>query len=871
MRTREGSISKAECLPFLTQEQAPDACCRCHQIDSANRNLIVCIDGTDNQFGDKARFLDKNTNVIELYNLILKGKDFNQRTWYNSGIGTYVRPSWAAVGDFLFHKIDSAIAWNFERTILGAYRWLSDNYEPGDCIFLFGFSRGAFQVRVLSAMIHRVGLIYKGNEMQIPFAYELYKNSDRKTKATGIGSSDTKSTTSADRFKRAFSYEGVKVHFVGAWDTVSSIGLIRRKAMLPGTVDGMQHVCYFRHALALDERRVKFLPEYAYGGSACPRSAPSPGQPSSSEPTGRVQGSQCLDGVKSPPKVLEVWFAGTHSDIGGGNVDNSEMNRSRPPLRWMVFEAGALGLRTALFDRELKPNEQVDIKESLTLLWWPLELLCFRRLTYTRRENGKTTTFKPHLGSSRKIHPGQKIHSSFILADKPVYTPKARPLSDETDFWSKFRNDDKVSANWLERDLYSYADDLVKQYIDKQDLVVLQTLYQITSGFFVAYRQHFEADGRQAVCKSLYERVIRIGNPWTERQILLSTMDILGSSARELKLTHSSKIRSLVLDLLKSEIISRPEARQIVECWTDPRIFVLEGHEGFVCAVAFSPDSKILASGSNDHTVRFWDVDNGKPMKEPMRTGGHSGYVTSVAFSSDGKQVVSGSYDKTLRIWDAMTGSPVGSPLEKHSDSVTSVAFSPDNTKVLSGSDDQTIRIWDLETGQTSLDPFQTLASQVWSVAFSPNGTQVVSGSSDHAVQIWDVSKRTSEAVRRFKGHTGSVRSVAFSLDGKFVVSGSADRTVRVWNVETGRLVGEPFGGHTGWVSSVAFSLDGKRVISGSSDYTARIWHVRSGRQLKVLIGHNGTVTSVAFSPDGRRVASGSSDKTVYIWDVDID
>ena len=180
--------------------------------NSKGRNLIVCIDGTSNQFGDKVchcgsitdtSLIDalpgKNTNVIELYNLIVKTVGGNQKTWYNSGIGTYAQPSWKSpkyYAQVIYHHIDLAIAWyvdyflftdrvlkayastlhrDFEKTVQGAYRWLSDNYEPGDSIFLFGvsiqslsyhlcinheghqgFSRGAFQVRALSAMIDKV-------------------------------------------------------------------------------------------------------------------------------------------------------------------------------------------------------------------------------------------------------------------------------------------------------------------------------------------------------------------------------------------------------------------------------------------------------------------------------------------------------------------------------------------------------------------------------------------------------------------------------------------------------------------------------------------------------------------------------------------
>lgn len=182
--------------------------------------------------------------------------------------------------------------------------------------------------------------------------------------------------------------------------------------MLPRTVDGMKHVCYFRHALALDERRVKFLPEYAYGGTT------EPPRTSLDIIQERRLWENVVDyskGMTEEPQTLEVWFAGTHSDMyvahssyealhlhlfmfpmfrGGGNITNPGMDRSRPPLRWMVYQAGAVGLRTALFKHDLTPQEQIHIQESLTWHWWPLECLPIRRLTFTRREAGKRITYK---------------------------------------------------------------------------------------------------------------------------------------------------------------------------------------------------------------------------------------------------------------------------------------------------------------------------------------------------------------------------------------------------------------------------------------------------------------------------------------------
>ncbi|KAJ2929052.1 hypothetical protein H1R20_g8048, partial [Candolleomyces eurysporus] len=489
------------------------------------RNLIVCIDGTANQFGEK------NTNVIELYNLVMKKTCDNQRTWYHSGIGTYARPHWRSLTyhkQVVVHTIDLAIAWDFDKTIKAAYQWLSDNYEDGDCIFLFGFSRGAFQVRTLSAMIHKVGLLHKGNEKQIPFAYELYADCDADPKM-------------AERFKRAFSREDVKVHFVGAWDTVSSIGVVRGKKELPDTTRGMTHVCYFRHALALDERRVKFLPEYACGGTM---TLPSSGMDSDNRGNwGRIH-----------PQVLEVWFPGTHSDIGGGNAANARMDRSRPPMRWMALQAAELGLRIGKFERELLSTEQIEFKESLTWIWKLFEILPFRRLTFSRRaQKVNSITYKPHLGSSRKIHEGQKIHCSFILGETTSrYIPKARPhdnaRSNKRSFWSNLRNNGlRENSKLLEFDAFYRAADAVSKLLAGEEVDDLLT--QIV------------ADGTGP--QLWYDEVIEMLRTWDQRepklelslkwQLLRTTIDKFQGSSGNLKLEKWSQNPTLVNDLLKSD------------------------------------------------------------------------------------------------------------------------------------------------------------------------------------------------------------------------------------------------------------------------------------------------------------------------------
>ncbi|KAL0569070.1 hypothetical protein V5O48_012904 [Marasmius crinis-equi] len=301
------------------------------------RNLVVCIDGTANQFGRK------NSNVVEFYSRLPKHSE--QLTYYNSGIGTYATPSlksWSFYKQVIGHIVDMVFAWRYDRVLLDAYRWLSNNYHSGDRIFLFGFSRGAYQIRVLAGMIEKVGLIHKGNEAQIPlYVTDIISNSpgsdaqDLQRLATisalnGIqvsihtysrlptnwilnfsGPSEHDGRVDmADRFKKTFCHANVVIHFVGAWDTVSSIGVKRRKVDLPLTALGMRHVCYFRHALALHERRVKFLPEYAQGGAGPIQEV--------KENKGTIgpppEGVTVIPEQKFP-RVKEVWFAGTHSDM----------------------------------------------------------------------------------------------------------------------------------------------------------------------------------------------------------------------------------------------------------------------------------------------------------------------------------------------------------------------------------------------------------------------------------------------------------------------------------------------------------------------------------------------------------------------------
>ncbi len=284
------------------------------------------------------------------------------------------------------------------------------------------------------------------------------------------------------------------------------------------------------------------------------------------------------------------------------------------------------------------------------------------------------------------------------------------------------------------------------------------------------------------------------------------------------------------------------------------------GHTDAIWSVAFSPDGRFALTGSEDNTLRLWDVATGKELRS---FSGHTNFVSSVAFSPDGRFALSGSWDDTVRLWNVSTGKELRS-FNGHTAFLEAVAFSPDGRLALSGGQDKTLKLWDVATGR-ELHSFSGHTSAVWSVVFSPDGRFALSGGGDATLRLWDVS--TGEELRKFTGHTGNVWSVAFSPDGHTAISGGADKTMKLWDVATGQEL-RSFSGNTAVVRSLALSPNGRFALSGSDDGRLRLWDVAAGRQLRVLGRHRNLVRSLAFSPDGGFALSGSQDGTFKLWDI---
>jgi Tol biopolymer transport system component len=285
-------------------------------------------------------------------------------------------------------------------------------------------------------------------------------------------------------------------------------------------------------------------------------------------------------------------------------------------------------------------------------------------------------------------------------------------------------------------------------------------------------------------------------------------------------------------------------------------------------SVAFGPDGRQLATGSQDKTAIVWNARMGQKLHT---LSGHTLWVSSVAFSPDGKQLATGSRDKTAILWGAQTGQKLRT-LSGHTDWVHSVAFSPDGRQLATGSGDTTTVLWEARTGQRlrtlSSYPGQVLddyTAGVRSVAFRPDGRQLATGSYDTTVTLWDAG--TGQKVRTLSGHIHPVLSVAFSSDGRQLATGSYEKAAIVWDARTGLKL-HTLSSHTSTVHSVAFSPGGRQMATGSDDTTAILWDAQTGQKLRTLSGHTGSVTSAAFSPDGRQLATGSGDGTTRLWDL---
>jgi uncharacterized protein (DUF2235 family) len=377
----------------------------------APRNLVVCCDGTSNEIGVNI------SNVLKLYRIL--EKDDRQRVFYDPGVGTISQLAmWGRLSQTFRNLLGLATGYGLDDNILDAYRWLALNYQDGDQIYLFGFSRGAYTVRAVAGLINMIGLLGPDQLNINDYGLTAYKRAAEKD--------DLKI---AWQFQRISEGRDVSIHFLGVWDTVASVIVPRPDRFyipslqfLPFTKQN-KRVRIFRQAFAIDERRRMFR-HYRWNDNQ--KFAPHRFGPEVSQDS------------------KQVWFAGSHADIGGGYPE-VESGLSKYPLKWMLDEAAAHGLRLDHGMRShlveghnaanelykyVPPNVTGTLHKSLTGFWWILEFLP-KRAKWLRwpRRTSFAGWYIPR-AEPRFIPDGASVHASVpervakVSDYRPINLPK---------------------------------------------------------------------------------------------------------------------------------------------------------------------------------------------------------------------------------------------------------------------------------------------------------------------------------------------------------------------------------------------------------------------------------------------------------------
>lgn len=364
------------------------------------KNIVVLCDGTANQVN-----ILSQTNVLRLARLVQKtGGDQRQVVFYDPGLGTEGAPgALTPVGRKVTKFLGLAFGYGLKKNLSDAYAFLVQHYEPGDRIYIFGFSRGAYTARALTGLLQRVGLLERGCENLIPFAIRYFQVQDnhqlnffkqRFSRTYHLAWRDVApgiEQIPALQKKAGRPSRGViPVHFLGVWDTVKSIGTLRRQIVLPDT-EWLPNMINGRHAVALDEKRSQYQPELWESDTDAGHAARVEARRRPNLPL-----QTCLHA-----DVETMWFSGVHSDVGGGYGLSVERERelflkrtsaSKPSdeelaarkaevglayisLGWMMDAAAKHGLvfdKDVLAEEPLTPDERATLHNPLLPFWWIL-------------------------------------------------------------------------------------------------------------------------------------------------------------------------------------------------------------------------------------------------------------------------------------------------------------------------------------------------------------------------------------------------------------------------------------------------------------------------------------------------------------------
>jgi uncharacterized protein (DUF2235 family) len=285
------------------------------------KNVVICLDGTNNKVRAAA-----NTNVVRLFEMLELKDPTRQVAYYDPGVGTFSsQAAWSPPARTASRYAGLLFGAGLRHNLGEAYEWLMSVYEEGDRVYVFGFSRGAYNARALCGLLEVCGLLRRGEQNLVPYLVGEYARQDKRSDGDASSAKFAVLRQYHRIFSRSLPVPGrpgerrrdrFPVHFVGVWDTVKAAGHLWRTLTWPYTVE-LPHAATVRHAVSIDERRRPYR-EYLLR-----RPTPQFGHPVRQD-------------------LQQVWFAGVHSDVGGMFTEGARL--SDVPLKWMAEQAVAAGL-----------------------------------------------------------------------------------------------------------------------------------------------------------------------------------------------------------------------------------------------------------------------------------------------------------------------------------------------------------------------------------------------------------------------------------------------------------------------------------------------------------------------------------------------
>ena len=273
-------------------------------------------------------------------------------------------------------------------------------------------------------------------------------------------------------------------------------------------------------------------------------------------------------------------------------------------------------------------------------------------------------------------------------------------------------------------------------------------------------------------------------------------------------------------------------------------------------ATAFSPADELLAVGrTSDLHIKVWNLSTGEEILQLDKPGETT---LCAVFSKDTKLVAAGGMDRTVKIWETGTGKLLSTISGK--ESFYGINFSPDGALLVTGDKEGEVKVWEVSTGR-ELANFSG-SNSYFRAVFSPDGKMLATADRDGVIMLWEFASRT--IVRRFVGHSDRVRAIAFTADGKLLATGAKDNTLRLWEVASGKEL--KLLGRSDSVERAVFSSDGKRLVTGGLDGMVKIWDLITMQELATLKQYGGEVNSIAFSSDDNALVIGGSDGVVNVW-----